>query len=250
MIATITHSGTSPSAHTLTAAQLVHQRLREEIVSLRRRPGDPINEKEIAAESGVSRTPVREALLRLAEEKLIEIVPKSGTIVAKIPVDVLPEAIVARTALEQVTVRAAAERARGSDIASLRAILELQRESQESEDYRAFHAADEALHRAIAQAAGYPGIWTIIEQLKIQLDRYRRLTLPQPNRMERACSEHTAIVEAVAAHDTEAAVQAMDRHMDGLGSSLGAIRDLSPEYFTGDVEAAYIKWGRGVARRS
>jgi DNA-binding GntR family transcriptional regulator len=119
---------TPSNSASLTAAQLVHERLRDEIVSLQRRTGDVIYEKEIAQEAQVSRTPVREVLLRLADEKLVEIVPKSGTIVARIPVAKLPEIILARTALETITVRAAAERARGSDVAGLRALIELQRE--------------------------------------------------------------------------------------------------------------------------
>ncbi|MBZ8141085.1 GntR family transcriptional regulator [Rubrivivax gelatinosus] len=226
----------------LTAAQLVHERLRDEIVSLHRRPGDVIYEKEIAQEAQVSRTPVREALLRLADEKLVEIVPKSGTIVARIPVAMLPEIILARTALESITVRAAAERARGSDVAGLRAILELQREKLAVGDLDGFHAADEGLHRAIAAAAGLPGIWDMVQQLKVQLDRYRRLTLPQPQRMDKALAEHEAIVDAIAARDVDAAVGRVSAHLEGLTLSLAAIRELNPDYFTGDVEAVYARW--------
>ena len=100
---TMNDGGRSPVAGTPvgeTAAQLVHRRLRDDIVSMRRRPGDVIFEKEIAIEARVSRTPVREALLRLADERLIEIVPKSGTMVSRIPAEILPEIIVARAALD------------------------------------------------------------------------------------------------------------------------------------------------------
>lgn len=106
---------------------LIYQVLWNDIVSLRRYPGDPILEKEIAAQFGVSRTPVREAILRLSNEKLIEILPQSGTFVARIALDTLPEAIVVRKALEDVTVRAAAVKASRTQIATLRANLELQK---------------------------------------------------------------------------------------------------------------------------
>ncbi|CAI9411464.1 HTH-type transcriptional repressor RspR [Pleomorphomonas sp. T1.2MG-36] len=225
-----------------TAAQLVHRRLRDDIVSMRRRPGDVIFEKEIALEAHVSRTPVREALLRLADEKLIEIVPKSGTMVSRIPAEILPEIIVARAALEAVTVRAAAKTAKGSDVAGLRAIMERQREALATGDIDGFHAADELMHRAIAEAGRLPGLWAMIVQIKVQLDRYRRLTLPQPHRMEHALAEHEAIVEAIAGRDDAAAAAAMHRHLDGLRISLAPIRELNPDYFSGDVSAVYDRW--------
>lgn len=226
----------------LTSAQTLHSQLRTEIISLKRRPGEPINEKEIASEHGVSRTPVREALLRLTSEKLVEIIPKSGTIVSRIPVAVLPEAIVARTALELVTVRAAAERAERSGIASLRTILEMNREKQQAGDKEGFHTTDEALHQMIVQIAGYPAIWSFIEHIKIQLDRYRHLTLPQPHRMEHATQEHAEIIDAIAEHNPARAARAMKFHLDGLALSLASIRDINPDYFTGDTNLAYEKW--------
>lgn len=222
----------------LTAATIIHQRLRDEIVSMRRSPGDAISEKDIAAAHGVSRTPVREALLRLADEGLVEIAPKSGTFVSRIPVDSLPESIVARIALEEVTARSAAEHATGSAISGMRAILERQSEVAALGEQDRFYEADEAFHQSIAEAAGYPGIWRVVLQLKMQVDRYRRLTLPQPGRMTRVISEHAAVVDAIAAHDPDRAAAAMRAHVEGLRASLGEIRDVNPNYFVGDIGEA------------
>lgn len=222
----------------LTAANIIHQHLRDEIVSLRRAPGAVISEKDIAAAHGVSRTPVREALLRLADEGLVEIAPKSGTFVSRIPVGTLPEAIVARMALEEVTARTAALNASGSAVSGLRAILERQAEVAAAEDHRGFHDADEAFHQAIAEAARYPGIWRMVQQLKTQVDRFRHLTLPQPGRMGRVIEEHRAVVDAIAAHDPDAAAAAMRRHVEGLRASLGEMRDVNPGFFDGDVSEA------------
>ena len=94
----------------------------------------------------ISRTPVREAVLRLAEERLVDVVPKSGTFVARIPLSVMREAIVARRALEAVTVRAATEKASESQLMELRAIIQRQRETAAAGDEAAFHAADNAFH--------------------------------------------------------------------------------------------------------
>lgn len=233
----------SPS-RVMNAAQLIHFHLRNEIISMRRRPGEPVNEKDIAQTYRVSRTPVREALLRLSEEGLIDIVAKSGTIVSRIPADELPEAILARKAIEQMTARMAAELAAKSDILKLRAIVERQNEALRSNDINGFHEEDEALHRAIMGAAGYPGIWRFVEEIKVQLDRFRRLTLPQAHRMERALAEHTELVDAIGAGNPERAATVIGNHLDWLGASLAEIREINPDYFSGNPEDAHSRWIR------
>jgi len=220
-----------------TASAAVYRILREQIVWLRRKPGEPIAEKDIAQAQGISRTPVREALLRLTAEGLVDTMPKSGTFVARIPLAALPEAIVVRKALEQVTARAAAMQARRSDVAGLRAILERQREADGAGDRIAFHQADEAFHAAIAAAGGYPGIWSLIQSVKTQIDRYRLLTLPQPGRMARVVKEHAAVVTAIERHDLERAAAAMAGHLDGLRISMEDIRRMNPDFFYEDIHS-------------
>jgi len=216
---------------TNTAANQIYRSLRDEIVSMARKPGSPVNEKEIALVHHVSRTPVREALLRLADEQLVEIFPQSGTFVARIPVGALPEAILVRKALEETTARLAAERASRDQVAELHKTIERQRRMQAKSDRARFHEADEAFHAAIADAAGHPGIWHLVREVKMQVDRYRRLTLPLPGRMNRVLQEHGAIVAAIEAHDPKRAAASMVKHLDGLRASIGDIRDLNPEYF-------------------
>ena len=180
---------------------MIYADLRAQIMSLERRPGEPILESQIASAYGVSRTPVREAVLKLADEGLIEIFPQSGTFVARIPLAALPEAIVIRKSLEETSVRFAAQRASRSQIVAISAILERQREAELAGDREAFHSADEAFHAAIADAGGYPGIWKMVQQVKVHVDRYRRLTLPQEGRMARVIGEHAAIWTAIEAGD-------------------------------------------------
>jgi GntR family transcriptional regulator, rspAB operon transcriptional repressor len=218
-----------------TASATVYRALREEIVWLKRKPGEPIIEKDIALAQSVSRTPVREALLRLVGEGLVDTISKSGTFVARIPLRTLPEAIVVRKALEQVTARSAAMQARRSEVTSLRAILERQREADAAGDRSAFHNADEAFHAAIATAGGYPGIWSLVQGVKTQIDRYRLLTLPQPGRMARVIREHAAVVAAIEDHDVERAAAAMEAHLDGLRISMEDIRRMNPDFFYEDI---------------
>src|SRR6185369_13685199 len=112
-----------------TAASKIYSDLRVELVSLQRRPGEAISEAQIALSYGVSRTPVREAILKLSDEGLLEIYPQSGIFVSRIPIAALPEAIIIRKALEETTARLAAERATSSQILALQSILERQREA-------------------------------------------------------------------------------------------------------------------------
>lgn len=220
-----------------TAAEAVYLALRDDIVSLALKPGSQVNEKAIALAHGVSRTPVREAILRLAGEGLIDIVSKAGTYVSRIRLSGLAETIVVRKALEEVTVRAAVAHATASQVIGLKAALARQVEALEAGDQAAFHLADEAFHEAIARAGGFPGIWTLVQNVKLQVDRYRRLTLPQPGRMALVIREHAAILEAIEARAVDAAVEAMGRHIAGLNLNFEEILRINPNHFEEDAAA-------------
>ena len=74
-------------------------------------------------------------------------------------------------------------------------------------------------HATIAEVAGYPGIWTLIQQVKVHVDRYRRLTLPQQGRIAQAIGEHEAILAAIEAHDPPGARIAMESHLEGFSAT-------------------------------
>jgi DNA-binding GntR family transcriptional regulator len=219
----------------LTAAAAIHGVLRDEILSLKREPGSQIIEKDIAAGHGVSRTPVREALLRLAEEGLVDIVSKSGTYVSRIPMADLPEAITIRGVLEQFATREAVARASRSQLIELRAIIARSHEAAEAGDTEAFHRADEAFHEAVASAGRHPGVWTLVSQVKLQVDRFRRLTLPMAGRMARVVAEHEVVLKAIEARDADAAAAAMGRHIEGLQVGLDDVRRFNPDFFLEDL---------------
>ena len=214
-----------------TAASKIYNDLRVELVSLQRRPGEVISEAQIALSYGVSRTPVREAILKLSDEGLLEIYPQSGIFVSRIPLAALPEAIIVRKALEETTARMAAERATPSQILALQSILERQREASAAGNSDTFHQADEMFHATVADVAGYPGIWKYIQQVKVHVDRYRRLTLPQRGRMPKVIIEHEAVLTAIEAHDDEGARRAMETHLENLLDNISTTRHINPEYF-------------------
>ena len=88
---------------------------------------------------------------------------------------------------------------------------------------------------AIAEAAGYLGIWTLVEQVKVHVDRYRRLTLPQAGRMAHAIREHAAVAAAIESGDGARAAEAMGAHLDRLLTDIPNFRRLNPDYFADDA---------------
>jgi DNA-binding GntR family transcriptional regulator len=204
--------------------------LRAAIVNLDLRPGEALVEKELCERFGISRTPAREAILRLADEHLLEIIPQTGTFVSRIPHEDLPEAMVIRKSLESTTVAAAAERASRSQVLVLASIVEQQREAAAKNDTRTFHLADEAFHAKIAEIARYPGIWRLVLQVKTQVDRFRQLTLLLPHRMEAVIREHEAVVEAISKADPQAATRAMAIHLDAVLPGPERLREITAAY--------------------
>lgn len=215
----------------VTNAGAIFDRLYADILALRMPPGMLLQEKRIAEEFNVSRTPVREALLRLSEGGLVDIYPQSGTVVSRVPVSAIPEAVVVRKSLEGTTVERAAEVATAADIDRLNSIISRQRSLAALGDTSAFHEEDEAFHEAVAEIAGYPGIWTILKTVKVQIDRARRLTLPVLGRMDNVVHEHRLIRDAIAAHDVEAARAAMMHHLSAVIPDVDELRARYPDYF-------------------
>lgn len=220
-----------PAEPRSTAASMVLDSLRRAILAVQLKPGEPLNEKEIAARFGISRTPVREALIRLKEEGLVEIFPQSGTFVSRIPAEDLPEAVVIRQALECKSVELAAAGLSPHALEMIEQIIQQQKTAARLDDREAFHIGDEAFHEALAEAAHHPGLWRVAQSAKIQIDRCRRLTLPVPGRMERVIREHEAILAAITARNPAAAITAMHIHLAAVLPEIEVIRAEQPDYF-------------------
>lgn len=211
------------------AWRLVYQGLRSDIVGMAVQPGDKISENDLARRFGVSRTPAREAMQRLADEGLLEIFPQSGTFVARIPYEELPEAMVIRKSLERTTASMAATLATRSQVLTLASIVEQQREAADVGNASAFHRADELFHAKLAEIAGYPGIWKLVLQVKTQVDRFRQLTLVVPHRMFIVIEQHERILAAIQKADPEAAGQAMVAHLDSVLPASGDLPHVAKE---------------------
>jgi DNA-binding GntR family transcriptional regulator len=214
-----------------TAASRIFEALRERIASLELPPGAPLSEKDCAQAFGVSRTPVREALLRLAEDQLVDIYPQSGTFVSRVSASAARDAMAIRGALERFAVREAAKRAGAADISALDRLLRDQRNGAAANEIAAFHEADEAMHRTISVIAGHPNIWRVVKREKTHVDRVRLLSLQVRGRFRIVIAEHAKIVEGIRARDPDAAEAAMEAHLGQVLPSLDSTREKYPDYF-------------------
>ena len=221
----------TPRPPRITSAVAIYRQLHADILSNALPPGTALQDKLLCAQFSVSRTPVREALIRLAEDGLVDIFPQSGTFVSRIKGDAIPEALDIRQALECLAVARATTLARASDIAALDALLARQTDLAEAGDTGAFHDADELFHETISLIAERPGLWTLVKQVKLQIDRTRVLTLPASGRMAQVVAEHRLVRDAIAAQDAATAQATMMEHLSVVIPDLARLRGEYPAYF-------------------
>jgi len=215
----------------LTSADTVYEGLHASIENMSLVPGTPLQEKVLTERFAVSRTPVREALIRLADDGLVDVFPQSGTFVSRIPVEAIPEAAQIRQTLEDMAVRRTAAGASAAELARLDVLLTEQRLMAEVGDTDAFHAADEAFHEAIVAIARLPSLNRLLRQVKVQINRARRLTLPVEGRMLQVVVEHQAVRDAIRTHDVRAARAAMKAHLSVVLPDVDRLRGQYPDYF-------------------
>lgn len=237
-IMTIASSGLAPIDRSLPARPQVYEALREAIVSVRLPPGQVLSEKELALRLGVSRTPVREAVIRLSEEGLVEVYPQARTVVAPVRIAEVLQARFFREALECTAIRRAARRIQAADIRRLGEMLKEQKRLWQREDYDAVLQADEVFHQTIVDAAGFSRVWRTVREARAHLDRVRTLGLPAlRNFGDQIIPQHAAVVEALQRRDPDAAALAMQRHLRNVFTVLAPLRVRFPEYFADEAGA-------------
>ncbi len=216
----------------------IHHYLRDRIIRNDVKPGDRISESEIARVCDVSRQPVREAFIKLAEQGLLAVRPQRGTIVSKIAYSAVLDARFLREAIEADFVSILAQTPDPALIRELRAQIVAQKKLGQS-DPVAFCVRDDGFHRTLADAAGKGGAWKLLEGLKSQMDRVRFLSLgdfPMPKLIE----QHEDIVNRIERGDRIGANAAIRVHLREILHDLPRISAAYPEFFdmpAGDVPA-------------
>lgn len=213
------------------AADQIYTHLREAIVICRLRPNAPVSENRLCGVFGVSRSPVRTALTRLAEEGLIEIFPQRGSFVAPIKLTKVREGQFVRVSLEIAVLQRCSQTWSPQDARRAKAAIGSQRRYAKSGDFRAFHHADEAFHRVFADSADLGGVWTSIQAAKTQLDRVRHLANPVRGHMDKVIGEHLAVIEALDAGKVTTAIDIMRTHINSVAATIVRLRPLYADYF-------------------
>ena len=207
--------------------------IRHDIILLRLRPGTRVSENELARRYGTSRTPVREALLRLVDEGLVEVWPQRGTFITPISLLAVRRARFVREAMEVAILRQAAEQG-----LSAQGRREAERAISAQEDARdrpeSFTRADDAFHRAFADGIDVGNIWAVLEREKAQFDRLRFLSLPNVTPVSTLISQHKAILVAVLKGDVVAAERAAREHLSEVLKVSDTLVATHPELIVDD----------------
>lgn len=197
-------------------------------------PGTPLSEKEVSDMFHVSRQPVREAFIKLAEAGVLQVLPQRGTFVRKISPRRVREGRFIREAIETAVARKAAESITDDQLLQLGENLRDQRLAAKVNDTSRFLALDEAFHYSIAQSIDCIAAWETIQDIKAQMDRVRYLSLPEVSPLDLLIRQHAKIVSALRAHDPAAAEQAMRAHLREILVSLGPVAARNPDWFDAD----------------
>jgi len=197
----------------LPSSELVYRRLKDRIISGTLAPDTRLIELSIAAEFGVSRTPVREALKRLAAENLVLSDRARGMVVHAPSADEIEDVFVMREALDGLAARLAAHRVTPSELGRLRLIVSSMRDAVENDRREQIVVANQRFHDVIYGAAGNRMLARVASDLRDYVRRFSTLPFASPGRVEHVLTEHEAILDALERHDPEAARQASDAHL-------------------------------------
>lgn len=197
----------------LPSSELVYRRLKERIISGSLAPDTRLIELSIAAEFSVSRTPVREALKRLAAENLVLADPARGMVVHAPDASEIEDVFVMREALDGLAARLAAHRVTPSELSRLKLILDSMRDAVENDRREQIVIANHRFHDVIYAAAGNRMLARVASDLRDYVRRFSTLPFASPGRVEHVVTEHEAILEALERHDPDAAEKASDKHL-------------------------------------
>ncbi len=206
--------------------------LRTEIMSLKLAPGTVLSRLELQERFGLSSTPIRDALMRLQEEGLVDIFPQHATLVSRIDLRRAREAQFLRRSVEIEIVRLLAAAPDEQLVGQLRSIIRQQEAFAGLDEQEAFTARDELFHRVLYEAADVADLWQVVRRQGGHIDRLRRLNLPVAGKMQEIVRDHAAVVDAVAKGEPRAAEEAMRAHLSRSLGFADRLRDAHPDYFS------------------
>jgi len=203
-------AGTIGSEHVVLRDRVLHE-LRRRIIDGDYRPGERLTEDRLAADFGVSRNPVREALRIVDAEGFVSVLPRRGAVVATPDASTVSDLFAARSSLETLAARLAAERATRADVADLRVLLADARGATDAGDFRRLAELNSALHLRVVAISGNRWLASISQSLYQHVQWVFRISAP--TRAPHSWREHIRLVDAIEAGDPVRAAQAARAHV-------------------------------------
>ena len=205
--------------------------IREAIMELNFLPGEIIRKHDICNALGVSRSPVSEALAKLRNEGLVEVVPQSGTFVSRFSLQDIKEGAFLREAIELACIEILASNISEQQLIDLNRNLKLQKVLAETDDYQGFYQLDAEMHGMIMDFTGYKNLAKVTKTGWVQVDRARQLLLPVHGRLKKAFQEHRAVIKALENNDVALAREKMRTHLNQLILLLTPLEKKHPHLF-------------------
>ncbi len=214
-----------------TARQYARRMLKANIISMDLEPGAMVSEKELAEQMGLSRTPVREALMDMAQYGVVDVMPQRGSRISLIDYEQVEEARFARQVLEVAILPQVCQNATPADISRLRQNVRMQMFSQDPDMAESFDMMelDNAFHQMIFSIAHKENTLHMLEGMSIHFDRVRALAL-NVVKDQKIISDHMAICDAIAKRDSVRAAEVMEKHLSRAKVDEEAIRQVCPQY--------------------
>jgi DNA-binding GntR family transcriptional regulator len=205
---------TSPSAIKPTKADDAYDELKRLIVSLRIAPGEPLNERTLMTTMDVGRTPLREAIQRLALEQLVTSLPRRGYFVRELSISELNEMIAARHVVEPAVIRMAVPNLLPADLANLRELVDVTRSELERENHEAGIYHDLEFHSTIANACGNRYLAAVAIQINTRLLRYWYVSFAMLTYQPPTFAHHDLLLKLLESGDADAVEAAMHDHIE------------------------------------
>ena len=221
------------------AREIAYETIRSRIITMDLKPGDELNDRELAQELGISRTPMREALIMLNIAHMVVIKPQSGTHVAPIDLKLMEMEQFARFTLEKEILNRIRGRLTAEQEAAYRLNLESYRQlerdpSAENRETRMLDL-DNAFHRRAFELCGMEHHFDHMLASLQHVERIRKFSL-QTNENKAVCAAHTRILDAMVQNDTQELSRALESHLSRYKQTVEEVQRLHPDYFTDGLE--------------
>lgn len=215
----------------------VYEFLKGEIIRLKLPPGISISENELAVRLQVSRTPVREAFLRLSQEDLVTVYPQKGSIVSLIDLDQMEESRFMREHLEVATTKLACELFTDFYLDEINANLEAQKKCINEKSYEEFYELDDEFHSIIFSGCNKSRIWNVIQNMmSINFSRMRYLSLSEKLNTDKLIAQHHEIVDAIKEKNPLRAEKVVREHLNLVVIDSEDLKMKYPNYLKNKID--------------